>query len=88
MYTLTLTKHEREAFDWVGYRSAAGEISSLLSTHLPPDQEWYGHGDITIQIPEWTAWEIDKLARDEEYTWPHFGPGLKSKLNTFCNSIV
>lgn len=88
MYTLTLTKGEREAFDWVGYRYAAGEISGILRNHLPSDQEWHNPGNITFTIPEWAAWEIDTLATKEDHTWPCFGPGLKSKMNTFCNSIV
>lgn len=88
MYNLTLTKDERDAFDWVGHRYAAGEVSSLLMDCMPPDTEWDQEGDITFAIPEVTAWSINELAREEDHVWPCFDGELTMKMNEFCGRIV
>lgn len=88
MYTLTLTSSERKAFDWVGYRYAAGFIQTALTECLPEDSAWDDEGDITFQIPEHIAWEIDELAKEEDYTFPCFASDLRHKMQDFCNSIV
>ena len=88
MYRLTLTKGERDAFDWVGNRYAAGEVARLLRDCMAADAEWDDEGDILFAVPEHVAWEINRLAEDEEYLWPCFAPGLSSKLNAFCQAIV
>jgi hypothetical protein len=88
MYHLTLTKGERDAFDWVGNRYAAGEVAKLLLDCMPADAEWDDEGEIEFTVAEHVAWEINSLAEEEEYQWPCFAPDLASKMNTFCQAIV
>ena len=38
-------------------------------------------------IPEHVAWEFDKLAEEEGYSWACSAPALAAKLNGFCWSI-
>lgn len=94
MYTLTLTKSERAAFDWVGNRYATGnEVSNLLIDCIPDDElendgDWNCDKDITFQIPEHIAWQIRELSDEEDNLWPCFSPGLKRKMNEFIERIV
>ncbi len=88
MYTLVLTSDERRAFDWVGDRYNAGQVASMLIDHLPEDREWADEGDITFDLPEHVAWEIQRLAEEEDLLWPCFSPELRSKLNDFLGQIV
>lgn len=91
MYTLTLTKADRDAFDWVGGRYNAHEIAGLLeSTWDDEDKGWNedNQDDMTFNIPEHIAWEIDELAKEEDYTFPCFASDLRHKMEDFCNSIV
>jgi hypothetical protein len=88
MYQLTLTKGERDAFDWVGNRYAAREIARLLLGCMEEGVEWDNEGEIVFSVPEHVAWEINRLAEEEDYLWPCFAPELSSKLNAFCQAIV
>ena len=88
MYHLELSATERQAFDWVGHRYAAGEISDLLAECLPADAAWADEATIAFTIPESTAWSIYELAEQEDFAWPCFASGLAHKLNQFCFSIV
>jgi hypothetical protein len=88
MYTLTLTKAERQAFDWVGDRYAAGAIATVLTDCLELDDEWDQDGDIAFRIPEHKAWEIRNLADEEDCIWPCFPDFLAQKMNTFLLEIV
>ena len=88
MYSLTLTADERRAFDWVGHRYNGGKVADLLMGCIPEDREWDDGGDITFQIPEHVAWQINELAEEEGYSWACFTPALAAKLNDFCWSIV
>jgi hypothetical protein len=88
MYSLTLTADKRRAFDWVGDRYNSGEVADLLMDCIPEDREWDDDGQITFQIPEHVAWEIDQLAEEEGYSWACFAPALAAKLNEFCRGIV
>jgi hypothetical protein len=88
MYQLILTKGERDAFDWVGNRYAAGDVAKLLLDCMPEDAEWDSEGEILFSVPEHVAWEINTLAEEEEHQWPCFAPDLASKMNVFCQAIV
>ena len=88
MYTLTLTAEERQAFDWIASRYNSGKVADLLLDCIPEDREWSDDGDISFDLPEAIAWEINQLAEKEGYLWPCFGPALTEKLNEFCWSIV
>ncbi len=63
MYSLTLTADERQAFDWVGSRFNSGEVADLLLDCMPEDREWSDDTDITFNIPEHVAWQINELAQ-------------------------
>jgi hypothetical protein len=88
MYILTLTADERRAFDWVGDRYNSGKVADLLLDCMPEDREWGDDDDITLNIPEHVAWEIDELADAEDYSWACFSPSLAAKLNDLCQGIV
>jgi hypothetical protein len=85
---LTLTSDERRAFDWIGTRYNSGKVADLLSDCLPEGREWSDDGDITFEIPEHVAWEINELADAEGYSWACFAPSLTEKLNELCWGIV
>jgi hypothetical protein len=91
MYTLTLTRDERRAFDFVDGRYANGTdmIRVLIfDTHFDENAEWDGNYDITFTIPEHAAWMIREMAKEDNYLWPNFAPELAAKMQTFVDSIV
>ena len=88
MYSLSLTSDERQAFDWVGSRYNSGKVADLLLDCMPEDREWRDDGDISFDLPEAIAWEINQLAEKEGYSWPCFGADLTEKLNELCWGIV
>lgn len=90
MYKLTLTKVERNAFDWIGNRYATGnDVAAMLDDVkcMPENKAWDDEEDITFTIPEHVAWAI-KECRDEENGWPCFNENLTAKMEYFVNSIV
>ena len=88
MYQLTLTSGERDAFDWVGDRYAAGDVARLLLDCMPEDAAWGEEGDVVFAVPEHVAWGMNDLAEQEEYLWPCFSEALADKMNAFCQAIV
>ena len=89
MYTLTLTRGERKAFDCVGDRYANGnDMASLLEECMGPDEEWTQDGDITFNIPESVAWAIADFAQDDDNLWPCFDHDLMAKMVSLVDSIV
>ena len=87
MYQITLTASERRAFDWVGNRYASGEIGDIISDGIPDDAEWDSADDITFNVPESAAWQIQELA-DEPDAFACFAPALVTKLYEFLEQIV
>lgn len=95
-YSLTLSKKERDAIDFVGDRYSTGyDLKQALSkaAKQPTDTEWEEDGDITFAIPEHVAWEIKELAEQEgggegKYSFPLFAPALVSKFISFLDKIV
>lgn len=89
MYTLTLTKSERNAFDWVGNRYMTGnEVADLLCECLPPDKDWDREIDVEFKIPESIAWQIKDLSDCEDSLWPCFSEELTRKMNSLIERIV
>ncbi len=96
MYELMLTHEERRAFTMMGYRYAAGDIMDLLirkCEHNLMDQYEFvpwtdSHQDITFQVPEVVASEIQCLAAEEDYMFPCFADSLREKMQRFCKSII
>jgi hypothetical protein len=88
MYPLLLTSEDRRAFDWVGDRYNAAQVAAILMDHLPEDREWADESDITFEVLEHAAWEIQRLAEEENLEWPRFAADLRTKLNDFLGQIV
>ena len=88
MYSLTLTSDERRDFDWVGHRYNSGKVADLLLDCIPEDREWGDDEEITFEIPEHVAGEINELAEEEDHSWACFASALVAKLNDFCSGIV
>lgn len=95
MYTLTLTKSERDAIDWVGYRYSHGdELRAILENAVRKVNsdydcdKWEERIDTTFQIPEYLAWDICDIAEECEYRWDCFAPELAEKLTNFCMGVI
>jgi hypothetical protein len=92
MYTLTLSKAERKAIDWVGDRYGHGNnlYGALCDAEwLPAEVESWDHdGDITFKMNESTAWVINEIGEECEFRWDCFAPALAAKLTDFCMAIV
>lgn len=101
MYQLILTDGERKAIDWIGHRDWNGNdlmkklwecewhnSTGMMHRDNIDDEIWDYYPNITFQIPENVAWEIFQLWHENEQTIPHFAPELKSKFQTFLDSIV
>lgn len=90
MYTLTLTKSERDAIDWVGNRYAHGDqlFRILISQNETSDDDWDADKDILFSLPEWAAWEVYEIGEESNFLWDCFCPGLVAKMNEFCDKIV
>lgn len=86
MYQLTLTKNQRDAFDWIGYRYAIGGIADILCDCT--ESEWDSPDPITFNIPEHAAWQIRDLAAQDNNLWPCFSTRLAMKLQDFVDMIV
>lgn len=93
MYSLTLTKSERKAIDWVGGRYSHGDdLRRLLYQcewvvlNLDEDGcEWDNSDVIEFRIPENVAWQIAEII---EEGLDCFSDDLCEKLYRFQNSIV
>jgi len=92
MYKLFLTADERRAIDWIGDRYSHGnDLYSLLWGECypnVPNANWYSPVDIGFNVPEYTAWEIRRIAEEDNYLWTCFSPKFAEKMNDFCNKIV
>jgi hypothetical protein len=93
-YTLTLTKSEREAMEWIGDRYYWGrKLLDILTIRgdavmeLDTADAW-GYCDVTYTVPEHVAWEIRDNLESEDGFMPCAGSELSAKLRQFCDSIV
>jgi hypothetical protein len=101
-YTLTLTKSERDAIDWISDRYSNGyALYRLLWLDTPEDcitinqphawdesPGWDSDCDIKFRVPEHVAWQIKDNAESEDGHWPCFSPELASKMQTFIDGII
>ncbi|CAK9251252.1 unnamed protein product [Sphagnum jensenii] len=90
-YSLTLSKSERDAIDWVGFRYNHGDpFYKLLCkcTASPEDADWDDVRDITYDMPEHIAWEIRELFEEDNFEFACFAPEFVSKLMQFVDRIV
>ena len=97
-YELTLSRDERKAIEWIGYRYSNGDdLFDLLckcdyiSEHKTSNA-WDSESDITFLIPEYIAWEIAENAEKEDgdfvYNFPCFAYNFAHKLRLFCENLV
>lgn len=98
-YTLTLSKQDRSAIDFVGDRYSNGtDLYKALQgngvSQSPDDADWDDPRDITYSLPEHVAWGIRERAEEEDGggegkpVFPLFASSLVSKLTALCDSIV
>lgn len=89
MYTLTLTREDRKAIDWIGNRYAHGNHLFLLLASLDwGETDWSDLDNMTFEVDEPTAWRIAEIREECEGRWDCFGPELVEKLEEFCGRIV
>jgi len=92
VYSLTLTKAERQAINWVGNRYRHGdELADILIECMDEDIEYFLDGDdndITFNIPEYDAWDINRIGDECNYQWDCFSPQFAAKMTSFCMGIV
>lgn len=86
MYSLTLSKEERSAFDWVGNRYTNGDAMwNVLTDYLPEGVEWLDDGAITFELPLEAVQALKRLAQQENNLWPCFSNRLKYKMIAFVS---
>ena len=88
-YTLTLTRDERRAIDWIDgrYRHGAELWALLCDCRWEPDElDWEDDGPIAFQVPEHLAWELSDIIDADDLAC--FGPELCDKLRAFQGCIV
>lgn len=92
MYTLTLTREDRKAIDWVGYRNWNGtDLYRLLWASCdatPNDIDWDGDGDITFTISDRVMWDIRENWEFEGRIISHFDDILKGKVISIIKAYV
>jgi hypothetical protein len=90
MYRLVLTKCERDAFDWVGNRYSNGDDMRRNIEPFPVNAEdsWDSTGDVAFDLPEYAAWDIAILAKQDEGLFPCFAWKLAEKMRAFIDAIV
>lgn len=94
-YTLTLTREERKAIDWIGghYRHGT-ELASILIVKCFWDDgegcltDWESPYDIKFSMPEHVAWEIKDIIDENNGALECFDRELVKKLYKFCDQIV
>ena len=87
MYKLILSKSERDAIDWIGYRYFHGDdLYKLLIEHASEDWDYFG--DVLFTLPEHIAWQIRDGLEDEEYQFTCLSGNFANKLMSFCDQIV
>jgi hypothetical protein len=88
-YKLTLTEDERVAFDFVGDRYSNGDDMLRIIAEYPTEgKEWDSPGDVTFDLPEYAAWQIADLAKEDDESFPYFGEDLTIKMLKFIEQIV
>jgi hypothetical protein len=101
-YTLTLSRGEREALEWVGHRDwTGGPLYDILNSEgvlwdganpYVDDGDWEGYWrnsqDITFTLPEYKAWEIRELWEEAGELIPHLDSDFTHKLFDLFNEIV
>ncbi len=88
-FQLTLTRGERKAIDWVGFRYAHGDdLSDLLYLCYVQDYEndpWHLDGDMTFDLE---AYHVEKLqAIIVEDNLACFSEDLRHKLNSVVHNF-
>ena len=86
MYKLALTREERKALDWIGYRYFHGnELYDLLTECDMQEVEWDSDQTITFSIPENIAWSIKQGFDCENNEFACLDDWLANKLRTFAS---
>jgi hypothetical protein len=96
MHSITLTKPERSAIDWVGHRYRHGDdLRDVLEqaevtnnvVGLDFNESWPGECDLTFNLTEAQAWEVQTII-NEDPRLACFADGLAGKLHEFCSKIA
>lgn len=92
MYKLTLTRSERKAINFAGYRYCCGDelFNHLCDSEF--DHDWDSQEDIEFRIPENLAWLINECISEDtnklETCFPLFSDELSKKLIDFYNEVI
>ena len=81
-----MSKHERNAIDWIGNRYWNGDDFFKLLMDSEQSADWDFDGDVTFKIPEHVAWQINEFSLAEGF--PCFSAVFANKLLEFCDKIV
>lgn len=88
MYTLVLTKAERDAISWVGYRYGHGDNLKKVLLEAIFDEEWDEDKVIIVPLYEDEAWEIRDIGFEDDFRWTCFCPEFADKMNEFCEKLI
>jgi hypothetical protein len=87
MYTLTLTRDERQAIEWVGNRYWNGDDFKRLLWNAKNDlSDWESDKDITFFFEEFEAWQIKD--HYEQDGLPCFSVEFELKIVDFIDDII
>lgn len=93
-YEITLTREERKAIDFIGYRYSNGNQlrDLLIEGHEDPEEitpeRWDSDEDITFNVSKINALDIRQNAADEEGSFPLFSDELVMKMFEFIEKII
>lgn len=91
--SLTLTKAERAAMDWVGGRYSHGFalcefLCDCQTNRDDEDDIWDYDGDVTFTVPEHLAWSIVDIINEDDQSLACFAGPFADKLREFANNVV
>jgi len=86
LYTLTLTREERKAIQWIGHRYFHGTELRDLIENLNTES-WYSEETLTYIIPENTAWLIVDGLESEDVFGTCLSADFRQKLKDFCEGV-
>lgn len=88
-YSLTLTRPDRRAIDWIGDRFASGnDLYHALwapCEQIPSDADWDDRRNIVFILTAKDAHRVTEIRDECEGGWPCFASELAEKLDDLCS---
>lgn len=92
MYSITLSKEDRQAVDWIGSSYSHGsDLKQILESeevNAIPDESWDSDLAITYHLPEYKAWELKEIVEEGNLDCINLGSNLAQQLTQLMLAIV